>query len=217
LIHQAKCSHGPTFLERRAIAAWEQAISFPGRFIGGTYGGMPFMKLASLVILLVAMCAAPVFAQDYPKAEVFGGYQFTHVEIPLGQGVSLSENFNGWNASATANVNKWFGVTGDFSGSYKSIGGETLSAHTYTFGPVLKSRQNDRLEPFVHTLFGGFHSAVAGASTNGFAMMTGGGVDAKVSDRLAVRLGQVDWVYLHAEGTSLKSNVRLSAGVVFRF
>jgi opacity protein-like surface antigen len=175
------------------------------------------MKCTLLLAVLVALCALPVFAQDYPKGEVFGGYQYMHSDI-FGSGLS----FNGWNASATANVNKWFGVTGDFSGSYKSENGASLNAYTYTFGPVLTARQSERLQPFVHVLFGGVHvtgslSGVGSASTNGFAMATGGGVDAVVSKHLAVRLAQFDWLYAHIESTNFSKNVRLSTGIVFRF
>jgi hypothetical protein len=175
------------------------------------------MKQVALLFVLVAMMSSPVFAQDYPKGEIFGGYQFLHADF---QGTGL--NFNGWDASVQGNVNKWFGVKGDFSGNYKSENGASLKVYTYAFGPVLTARQSDRLQPFVHVLFGGAHvtgSAIGlgSASVNGFALSTGGGVDAVVSKHLAVRLGQFDWVYLHAEGESLSKNVRYSAGVVFRF
>jgi opacity protein-like surface antigen len=202
------------------------------------------MKRISLLALLLALCTVPVFAQNYPKAEVFGGYQYLRAEsadvVTAG-----SANFNGWDASATVNMNKWFGVEGDFSGNYKTQGVNvplvgnlnfSLRDYTYMFGPVVKARQNERFEPFVHALFGGNHLTARGSlgpvnasvSANGYAMAVGGGVDAKVSDRLAVRLVQVDWVTLHfgdvsvpgvgtAPGATTKKNVRIATGIVFRF
>jgi hypothetical protein len=169
-------------------------------------------KRVSLLIVVFALCVVPVLAQDYPKAEVFGGYQFGHFE---------NENFNGWNASATGNLNHWFGVTGDFSGVYKTILGVSLKEYTYTFGPVVTARQNGRITPFAHALFGGAHaSGSAGgvsASINGFAMFFGGGADAKLNGRWAYRLAQVDWQVVHAEGSWSKNNVRVSTGIVIQF
>jgi hypothetical protein len=71
-------------------------------------------------------------AQDFPKAEIFGGYQLTLDSTTL----------NGWNGTLTGNFNHWFGVTGDFSGAYKSEGGEDFRNDTYTFGPTIAARNN---------------------------------------------------------------------------
>jgi hypothetical protein len=78
-------------------------------------------------LLLVVMCAALASSackgQEEPiKGELFGGYQYTRI------GGSGGTNANGWNAALTGNVNRWFGVTGDFSGAYKSIGGDSAKA-----------------------------------------------------------------------------------------
>ena len=47
--------------------------------------------------------------------------------------------------------------------------------------------------------------------------MMGGGVDARVSPRLAIRAIQADWVYYRFEGVGESRNVRISTGVVLRF
>jgi len=167
-------------------------------------------------VLVVCFLLIPAYAQDTPKAEVFGGYQFTHADI---EGVGLS--FNGWNASVTGNVNKWFGVTGDFSGAYKSELGASLKVHTYAFGPTISVNHEGTVNPFVHVLFGGATASLSafdiGGSTTGYTIMAGGGADAKLSPRLAVRVIQADWVYYHFEGIGLKKNIRVSTGIVLRF
>lgn len=161
------------------------------------------------IILLLWLASLSVVAQDFPKAEVFGGYQYSRQN---------STNLNGWNGSLTGNYNQWFGLTGDFSGAYHSEGGVDFRSYTYTFGPTLASRSNEKFTPFGHALFGGFHqSADANGSSlgtaNGFAMIFGGGVDASLSPRLAVRVGQFDYMSFHANGGS--SNIfRYSAGIV---
>jgi hypothetical protein len=172
-------------------------------------------------VLLFGLVVFPAIAQDTPKAEVFGGYQYTHVNVDTGSGTSEGFSFNGWNASLTGNFNKYFGVAADFSGAYKSISGVSAKVHTYTFGPVLSLNHEGTINPFVHALFGGAHASASfegtGSGTNGFAMMMGGGVDAKVSPRLAIRAIQADWVYYRFQGVGESKNVRISTGVVFRF
>ena len=96
-----------------------------------------------------------------PTVEIFGGYQFTHLEPTL--------DANGWGAAVNGNFNRWLGVTADFSGTYKN------SAHIYTymFGPSFTARTG-RVSAFGHTLLGGatsrapahfpWHSAVVSTS-----------------------------------------------------
>lgn len=155
------------------------------------------MRQLVILALSLGLLSVPVMAQNFPKTEIFGGYQFTHFEPGV--------NANGWNASLTGNVNRWFGVAADFSGAYKS--GEHV--HTYMFGPVFSAR-SDKVTPFAHALFGG-------AGTNAFAMAFGGGVDVKMADKVALRLIQGDWLVLRSEGFTSKKNARISTGIVFRF
>ena len=174
------------------------------------------MKTLLGLIVILGLLSFPLMAEDYPKAEIFGGYQYLHLG---GSGTDV--NANGWNASLTGNFNKVFGVTGDFSGSYKTIGGVSGKIYSYTGGPVVNLNHEGTVNPFVHALFGGAHisASFAGASAaeNGFTMMFGGGADVKVSQPLAIRLFQVDWVYYRFSGQSESHNVRLSTGVVLRF
>jgi hypothetical protein len=169
------------------------------------------MKTLLTTIVVVCLFSFPLMAQDYPKAEIFGGYQFVHSE---------GENLNGWNASLTGNVNRMFGVTGDFAGAYKTISGIDFKVYTYTGGPVVNLNHGGLVNPFVHALFGGAHftgsTSGASGSVNGFTMLYGGGADVKMSKLIALR-GQVDWVYFHVSGVSSSKNVRLSTGVVLRF
>jgi hypothetical protein len=152
-------------------------------------------------------------AADYPKAEVFGGYQFTHLEG--------GPNANGWNFAFNGNFNEWLGITADFGAGYKSESGVNFRNYTYTFGPVLSLRANKAYTPFVHALIGGDHASAGvggvGGSGNGFAVMAGGGVDANLKSRFAYRVAQVDWLMVHGSGGTSGKNFRLSTGLVFRF
>ena len=51
-------------------------------------------------VVALMLSASSAFAQDFTKAEVFGGYQYTRINP--GQGVS-GDNFNGWDAAAQYN------------------------------------------------------------------------------------------------------------------
>ena len=169
------------------------------------------MRKLLTVTVLVLLASLSAAAQDFPKAEIFGGYQLTRLD-----GTTL----NGWNAALTGNLNHWFGVTADFSGAYTSQGGVDFRNYTYTFGPTIAARGNETFTPFAHALFGGSHASAGfggvSASDNGFAMIFGGGVDAKFSQHLSFRVAQFDWMSFHANGGSSNNNFRYSAGIVIR-
>jgi opacity protein-like surface antigen len=160
-------------------------------------------KLMFFTVLLGFSCL-PLAAQDYPKAELFGGYQFTHLEPSL--------NANGWNASLTGNLNSWFGGNVDFSGAYKS----GVKFHTFMFGPVVSLRKSELVTPFAHVLVGAARLS-DGGSTTGFSMAVGGGLDVKVNSHFAVRLVQADWLPYRVAQFWVKKNTRVSAGIVIRF
>lgn len=153
-------------------------------------------------------------AADYPKAEVFGGYQYTRLEGGL--------NTNGFNFALNGNFNDWFGITADIGAGYKSESGVNFSNYTYTFGPVLSLRANKSYTPFVHVLIGGDHASVGASglgsvSGNGYALLAGGGVDLNFSEHLAFRAAQADWMLVHSSGSTSSKNARISTGIVFKF
>ena len=158
-----------------------------------------FMALGLLMGLLLFVG----MAQAEPRAEVFGGYQYTHLDP--------STNANGWNAALTGNFNQWLGVTADFSGAYES----GFKFHTYTFGPVV-SAHLPIAKPFVHALFGGATASGGGTSSTGFDMMLGGGLDVGHGS-LAWRVVQADWMITRFSGFTDKKNTRVSTGIVLRF
>lgn len=170
------------------------------------------MRKLAFVGLLVGLFSLSALAaeNDHPKAEFYGGYQFTRFEG--------GTNFNGFNFGATGNLNQSFGITGDFSASYKSIEGVSLHNYTYTFGPQLALRANKAYTPFVHALIGGsrFSSPDVDGSVNGMALLAGGGVDINVNRYAAVRAG-ADWMMLHSNGTTSSKNFRMPIGIVFKF
>ena len=174
------------------------------------------MRKFITVGLLLGLFSVAAFAQEMggtPKAEIFGGYQYTRFDGGL--------NANGWNTSVAGNLNNWFGIAGDFSGAYKTQNGVSFNNYTYTFGPVVSYRHNETITPFAHFLAGGYRASAsfsgASGSSNGFAMMFGGGVDVKATRHVGVRAIQFDWLSLHSNGTSDNNNMRISTGLLLRY
>lgn len=189
-------------------------------------------RLLFAAVVMLFACLT-VTAQDYPKAEVFGGYSYFRADD--------GGNLHGWNASVAGNVNKWFGIKADFSGHYgqdfvdvsSPAGVVSVEAdqniHNFLFGPQFTYREHRTLEGFAHALFGGSraHADVSvnipGVSTQvdssdtAFAAAVGGGLDAKFhKSHLAWRVFQADYV-LTRFGDSTQHNFRLSTGIVLRF
>ncbi len=188
-----------------------------------------------LVVAMLMLVALPLAAQDQIKADVFGGYQFTHisygnpVSIP---GINNADNFNGWNAALTVWAKQWLGITGDFSGAYKSnafVSNSGVDVHQYTFmfGPTIASHKNEKFVPFAHALFGaatcGTNQPIKdcfGTDSSAFAFAIGGGLDWGVGKRWAVRVGQFDYLRTHfggSVGQNAQNEFRYSAGIVVKF
>jgi hypothetical protein len=155
-------------------------------------------------IMLALLLCSPVFGQ---RVELYGGVAYDHLQP--------SYNAVGWNASLTGNFKHVLGITGDFSGVYKSHR-ESSSVHTYTFGPVLTARL-PVIQPFVHALFGGATVSGGGVSDNSFTMLLGGGLDIGLRKGIGIRLVQADWLMTKFHDATQNSQGRVSVGIVIKF
>ncbi len=107
--------------------------------------------------IFISVIFLSVFAsgQDFPQAEVFGGYSYLHVDTQ-GQSTSslnkqcailaggtcparfqIRPGSNGWNAGGQFNVNRWFGMKAQIAGQYGNI----LSVKFVTAPPITPSCQ----------------------------------------------------------------------------
>jgi opacity protein-like surface antigen len=172
-----------------------------------------------MVGVLFFAVAGSAMAQAYPKGEVAGNY--TYIRINPGSGVPHIDCHGGGGSGAWS-LNNYLGVVGEFSGCKWTGLPSGLSAHTltYLFGPRLTYRGYGRLEPFGEALFGGAHDSASGGGAtitdNAFAMALGGGVDYKWNRSVAIRFVQADYLYTKF-GNTHQNNLRLQAGIVFRF
>jgi hypothetical protein len=191
------------------------------------------MKWA-LLLSVLWLYAAGTPGQESPKMELFGGYSYVHM-VDLG-----TANINGGSGSVSFNFKPWLWAVADvggYDGGDKGLDGALV---TYLFGPKIAIRRG-RITPFFQVLLGGAYTSadpppavgllarrraeggVAGGgefgSSNCFAMAAGGGIDLRVSPRVAIRLVQVEYLLTKfQDGISNQQNsTRISAGLVFGF
>jgi hypothetical protein len=154
----------------------------------------------------------------YPRVEVFGGYNYVHLDHGTGW-------MDGWNAAVTGNFHSLFGVKGELSGLYgkdRLYSSVRYSSYSFMGGPQLTTRSRS-VDGFFHALFGVSHLGDSvpffgirvGESVNAFSMAFGGGVDWH-RDTWGVRIMQVDYLPWRALGGTAH-NFRLSSGFIFRF
>jgi hypothetical protein len=145
---------------------------------------------------------------------------------------NTNENFwmQGGSIQIGANVWHGWGVAADVTGTHAgSIGssGVPISLVTTTFGPRYRWHADRTLSLYGQGLIGeanGFRSvfpAQAGAQSgsNSFALQTGGGIDYKLSDRVALRVLDAAWLRTQLPNSTDngQNNLRLGAGVVICF
>ncbi len=197
------------------------------------------MKRAMLGLVAVLLCGLPALAQEYPKAELFLGYEYLHFSPALSGNPSV--NLNGGGGAIAYNFSKMFGLKAEFTGA--GAGNSSLCASTglsclttsfnfftYMFGPQVTFRQNPRIHPYVHLLFGGAHSNVYGnvqlagtvtptplvqdANKEAFALAFGGGLDVKAGQHIAIRLGQFDYFMTRFSGREVSTSGTGSIGTL---
>lgn len=193
-----------------------------------------FLPLMLLIISTAHLTFAQSNSDEHPKVEVFAGYSQNRIRVQTVDETNLPTvervRFDGFNAEVTGMFNKLLGITGDISGHYRSdtltgLGGsQKVKSRLYNFlaGPEVKARNDSRVMPFVHAMFGVAHArdSVNGTlnstdSRTAFAMALGGGVDVDVSNRASLRLFQADYNPTYF-GNGRQDNIRLSFGVVFK-
>ncbi len=185
--------------------------------------GEDIVRKALALCLALMVCGLAASAQEYAKAQVFGGFQYTSFDAFHIQHVNLV----GWNAQLTNYLNRPLGITGEVTGSYGSptVGGIGTSLPTYTFmvGPTLRVPLAKNT-PFVHALFGAAHmSNTKGVySSTGFSYALGGGWDMQISKSVNLRVIQMDYLAtrLHdatESGNPQQDSFRIATGIVYKF
>ena len=191
-------------------------------------------RIFPLLGLLVFTVPEVAMGQRVQGIEIFGGYAYLREDLRSTYSpfyltpTRFGSNFplNGWQASITENATDWLGITQEFGGFYGTQRLQGLDNHLSTFsilsGPRLSYPRLKGITPFAHALFGYDQATVSlpgsdlSVTSSSYAMALGGGLDVKVSRRLALRVFQADY-YMTRDFGSTQNNFRFSAGVVFRF
>ncbi|MFQ5817014.1 MAG: hypothetical protein ACE5H2_03530 [Terriglobia bacterium] len=163
------------------------------------------MKKVALWVGLMMLVALPAVAQEAPRAEFFAGYSY----LSLGDGGRLSVP-GGFQFQVAGNFNDYLGIAADFGAHSKS----GVQIYEYMVGPRFTSR-GDTTSGFFHLLVGGV-TVSNGASVNGFAVTFGSGLDVNVSDHIAIRVAQFDYLLERLQGNWTTGTIRYGFGIVFK-
>jgi len=183
--------------------------------------------LFGLIALLFIFCG-PALAQQTPAWDVEGAYLYRSFYPPNAKRFGM----NGWNGSFDHNVRKWIGFAGDFTGTYsdKGTNGKT-QIYTFMAGPrIYPFGHRHKLIPYGQVLFGAGYNRLTFPLNSGFPETTftstafawagGGGVQARVTPKWAIRLIEFDYEstrftnYPNAT-TGTQGNYRVSVGIVY--
>lgn len=159
-------------------------------------------SIVAIAAFFVFVAPQEAKAQDLPKHEVSAGYSYRSDDLFTGR-----LNLNGFETTYTRNFDNGLGIEANFAGHYGD------HKHHTAMGGVKYTFSGSKVRPFVHALAG---VDVFETSDAGFSMMFGGGVDAKVNDKVSIRVVQVDYNPVLYSSTTLH-NVRVSTGIVFTF
>ena len=188
------------------------------------------------LLLLVCLIPGRILAQEenYPKADLFVGYQWLNPggTVPTGRdafgnpiGTKLSAIAQGVGASFGYNFTRSWALEGDYGGNWDNPANET----TASVGPRLTWR-TEGVNLFIHTLGGLNRLTVKNVKTDdNIGAILGGGIDITAIRALSIRLFQADYVlgrhnFSDFVGPLIPSwrhpvleGARLRAGLVFNF
>jgi opacity protein-like surface antigen len=182
-------------------------------------------KMFGLVVLL-ALSSLPALAQDTPKLEVGGGYAYRMWNTDAVDSPSVRFNMNGWDANANYNVTNKVGLALDVTATRTGAEDATQWVYSFLAGPRFYPLGHHKLTPFVHAMAGAgmYKLNLSEAQGGPFSYSQtrlvygfGGGIDASVTSRIAIRVGEVDYersAFTIEQDLPVQNNFRFSAGVV---
>jgi opacity protein-like surface antigen len=191
------------------------------------------MKLRTIILGAIVTSGIAAYAQEVTTPIVETGVDYSFTRVNPG-GSLTSYTANGGSGFVEYNLNHVVGLVADLGANYiGNVNGFALdnTTFTYLFGPRFNWRMS-RLTLYAQPLVGGarFSNAydpgsplpVLGASENTFAAAIGGGVDYRLTDHVAVKPIQLEYVMTQLPSSfvnvnQVQNNLRYSAGIVLRF
>ena len=177
--------------------------------------------LIGVMSLVIVGMARPAAAQDAPKVEVAGGWNY--LAARSNEDETWEHLYKGGFGEVAVSLNERFSVVGVVAFDQKTIaevsGDLKVKAIPYVFGVRMSSRTNaEKATPFLHFLAGATRLS---AELEGdeekktpFTWMAGGGVNIPVNDRVFARAG-ADYFRIQGdpENFGVIQGFRLTAGV----
>lgn len=193
--------------------------------------GTNFRRTMLLVgaCMLSALCAWGQAHTSLPNAPLEVAVDFQAMRANTVPGANFWTQGGG--VQAAARITRHWGLSADFSGQHTgTMPGSSagLDLITVLFGPRYTLTLPHRRFRIYGQALGGAahgsnsvfpHSQGTTSSASGVAMLVGGGVDYPISRHLAVRALDAAWLrttFLNGT-TTVQNNLRLGAGLVFRF
>lgn len=181
-----------------------------------------------LVLGCSLLSVVPASAQGAQVAELGADYNYVRANAPPdGCGCFSMHGANAWFAY---NFTHSFAVAAEVSSQRASDisgSGQDLTLTSYLFGPRVSWHKSGHFAPFAQVLLGGAHASGSFASdssgfagsANSFAVIAGGGLDIAITRHFAVRALEADYYRTQFSNglNDRQNNLRLSAGVIFRF
>jgi outer membrane immunogenic protein len=178
------------------------------------------------VMLAVYFCLAQAAAAQ-SAFDVGGGYSYVHTNAPPGECGCFSMNGGyGW---LGYHLGHGVAIVGELAvqhaGNIANTGAD-LTLTSFLGGPRYTSHAFGRLQPFAQVLIGGAHASgglspgsSGFGSSNAFAMIAGGGLEIRLTERVALRAIEADYYYTRFNNgaNDHQNNLRIGAGVVVRF
>ena len=183
------------------------------------------IRVFALAIIALGI-ASPVSAQRIPTLDVSGGYQW------ISQGEAWIDNPLpvGWYVDVAARAAPWLGIVWQLSDNHKQVvesptDTRKTSLSTVMGGVRVTASSWRRLTPFTQVMAGAWrvdqhfdYYEDLRANLMGMALLVGGGVDVRMTNRLGLRVGadymNIDLAVADRPNTN---SVRIIGGVVARF
>jgi hypothetical protein len=165
------------------------------------------MLRLSLVVALLGLFCMPLFAQDLPKLEVYGGYQLLHAGTNtnyVGTAKGFTGTTNGFIGAGEYNLSPNFSAVGEFGFGMQSISGVSTKDELI-LGGLRMGYRSEKYRIYYNFLLGVNHAS-AGSSTSGSSQFAiaplGGGLDFTINHRISIRPVQIDYVRMRLGSTS---------------
>jgi outer membrane immunogenic protein len=189
------------------------------------------MKTVAFLLLVLgfaAMAPLPAAAQRGDLVDVGVDYTYVRTNAPAGDcGCFAMNGGSGW---VGINFSHSLGIVGEIAGQHASnisSTGADLTLTSYLAGPRYTWGRAHHFVPFAQALLGGAHasgslapgsSGLAG-SANAFALTAGGGLDVRLTRRIALRAFEADYYLTRFDNgvNDHQNNLRIAAGVILRF